>query len=247
MARIIAVGNQKGGVGKTTTTLTLGAALRARGKRVLLVDMDSQECLETGLGLSTPPPGKDLATALVDGIPLGDVLLEAHGMSVAPAGVDLAEVEGRFYGDPTTAHALKDALAPLRRRFDYILIDCPPNLGPFTINALAAAQEAIIPVQAEFYALRRVGAFLRAIQKVRKHLNPSIKVLSCVPTMYDARVLQHREVFAEMRKALEKVSEPIPRTIRVTDSATAGLPLLAVDADNPAAQAYVRLAQEVDR
>ncbi len=249
MRRVIAVVNQKGGVGKTTTTANLGAALAARGRRVALIDMDPQECLSAGLGITDPPPGKTVSEVLRGDIDLAASLVEAHSMRIAPAGPDLAETEADLSNEPARDFRLRDALDAWDHKADYVLIDCPPSLGLLTLNALAGASEILIPVQTEFYALRRVGATLRTIEKARRLLNRRVRILAILPTLYDGRRLLDREVLQKLRDLMgqeHRILEPIPRTVRLAEAPIAGRPIFDTAAEADGATAYRRLAEEID-
>lgn len=249
MMRLVAIANQKGGVGKTTTTINLGSALVERGRKVLLIDLDPQECLSAAVKVSTPQPGKSLADVLLGETPLLDIIQTVHGLSVAPAGADLAEAEARLLSEMGRDSILRDVLEPIRKHFDFVLIDCPPSLALLTLNALSAAQEVLIPAQTEFLALRRLEAILRTIDKVRRRLNPQLKVLGILPTLYDGRTLHAREVLEQIRSALGKthrVFDPIPRSVRFAEATVAGMPILDYAAELEGAQLYRALAKEID-
>jgi chromosome partitioning protein len=250
MPRVIAVANQKGGVGKTTTALNVGAALEARGRRVLLIDMDPQECLSASLKTPTPEAGKSISEVLLGEVLLAQVLIESSGMSLAPAGADLAETEVRLLAEPGGEAALREALSSLTASFDYVLIDCPPSLGLLTLNTLTAANEVLIPAQTEFLALRRLGAILRTVAKVQKRLNPALHVLGILPTLYDGRTLHAREVLDQIREALghdHRIFPPIPRSVRFAEAPVLGRPIFEYAGDLEGARAYRMLAEELDR
>jgi len=250
MSRLISVANQKGGVGKTTTALNIGAAFVARGRRVLLVDMDPQECLTASLRVPTPEVGQSLSDVLLGETPLAHILVESCGMSLAPAGADLAETEVRLLAEPGGEAALREALASLTTPFDYVIIDCPPSLGLLTLNTLTAAQEVLIPTQTEYLALRRLGAILRTIEKVKKRLNPLLRVAGILPTLYDGRTLHAREVLVQIQEALggeHRIFNPIPRSVRFAEAPVMGRPIFAYAGDLEGAHAYRNLAEELDQ
>lgn len=250
MSRVISVANQKGGVGKTTTALNIGAAFVARGRRVLLIDMDPQECLTASLKVPTPEVGQSLSEVLLGEVPLARILVEGCGMSLAPAGADLAETEVRLLAEPAGEAALREALAALTVQFDYIIIDCPPSLGLLTLNTLTAAHEVLIPAQTEYLALRRLGAILRTIAKVQKRLNPILRVAGILPTLYDGRTLHAREVLLQIQEALgseHRIFSPIPRSVRFAEAPVIGRPIFEYAGDLEGAHAYRTLAEELDQ
>jgi chromosome partitioning protein len=255
MSRVIAVANQKGGVGKTTTVLNLGAALVDRDRNVLLIDADPQECLTVGLKIPSPENEKTLFEVLTAELPITDALVEIPGATLfaktalVPAGPDLAEAEIRLITEPGGQMALREAIEPLLRRYDYILIDCPPSLGVLTLAALVAAREVLIPVQCEFFSLRRLGSMLRTIEKIRKRMNKGLKVIGVLPTMA-AHTLHSTEALEYIKKAMKEqehhVYGPIPRTVRLQDGAAAGVSILELARKSEAAGAYAALAKEID-
>jgi len=246
MARIITIAGHKGGIGKTTTALNLGAALSRRKRRVLLIDMDHQQCLGDALQISLPTDGASMAHVLAGRRPLSDVLLDVRGMCLAPAGDGLAAAEAQLGRED----ALRDAVGPLARRFDYIIIDCPPSLGMLSLNGMAAASEVILPVQTEYLALRRLGATLDTIRRVQHEANPKLKVLGILPTLYARNTLHGQEAYAQLIEQLGReyrIFDPIPRTVRFAEAAVAGLPIIDYAPDQDGARAYLALAKEVDR
>lgn len=251
MARVIAVCNQKGGVGKTTTSVNLGAYLASMGKYVLLVDLDSQANATLGLGMDLHPTAQSVYHALVSDVnPIPMVRKSAlYGYDVLPATQALAGATVELVGMQEREYRLRRTLNHLRNNYDYILIDCPPSLGVLTVNALAAADRVLIPVQCEYYALEGLGQLMRTIELVRQGLNPDLGVLGVVLTMYDKRNQLSRQVLNEVAhnfpgRVFEAV---IPRVVSVAEAPSFGKTILQHDPDSKAANAYRQLAQEVIR
>ena len=249
--RIVAIANQKGGVGKTTTAINLGTALAAAHKRVLILDIDPQGNASTGLGIDVADrvPG---AYELV----MGDATLDqatrptmVPGLSIVPSVVDLSGAEVELAAMTRREYQLRAALADRVADYDYLLIDCPPALGLLTVNALVAADALMIPLQCEFFALEGLSLLLRTVQRVHQHLNPSLEVLGVVLTMYDKRNNLSAQVADDVRAFLgDKVYETvIPRNVRVSEAPSHGRPVLLYDMKCAGAQAYIHLASEVLR
>lgn len=245
--RILAVGNQKGGVGKTTTALNLGAELVARGRSVVLVDADPQHSLTTSLGVDAAD--RSLAEVLGDHeagrLTVKDVIVKANGFWLVPSDLQLASNElglERRWGRETL---LKRALASVTA--DYVLIDCPPSLGLMTVNALVAADGVLIPVQAEFLSMRGLTLFLRTLEGVRQELNPGLRVLGVLPTM-TRKTTHHGGILETLKGSLAegRVFTEIPQSIRASEAHAAGWPVARLDKDNAVAEAYRKLALEVD-
>lgn len=251
MALVYAVAQQKGGVGKTTTAINLGAALAERGKRVLLVDLDPQGALSAGLGVDP----LQLSATVYDVLRspkmgLEQVVLETvSGCSLAPANIDLAASELELVSEPGRETILKEKLAPLLSSFDAVLLDCPPSLGLLTLNALAASSRVIIPVQTQYFALRGMDLLGQTIDKVRARINPALGIGGILPTLFDGRTLHAREVVDELRQSYgdQVFATLIPLTIKLPDSVMAGRSILQFASQSTAARAYRQLAQEVEQ
>jgi chromosome partitioning protein len=242
--RVLAVANQKGGVAKTTTVASLGAALAGRGRRVLLVDLDPQSCLTFSLGQDP-----DKLSVSVHEVLLGEVepdaalVTTAEGMTLLPANIDLAGVEAMLLMRAGREYALRRALDKLPDSFDVVVVDCPPSLGVLTLNGLTAADEVIVPLQCETLAHRGVGQFLRTIADVQQITNPGLLLLGALPTLYDPRTTHTRDVLLDVadRYDLPVLAPPIPRTVRFAEASASGSSVMAAR-KNKGAAAYGDLA-----
>src|ERR1041384_4058558 len=205
-SKIIALAQQKGGVGKTTTVINLGSALAQRGKKVLLVDLDPQGALSAGLGLNPLSLEKTIYNVLRNqSVSIAEVITQSKtGCNLVPSNIDLAAAEVELVSEPGREHFLREALSPVINRYDYILIDCQPSLGLLTLNALSASSGVIIPVQTQYFALRGMDLLFQTIEKVQARLNPRLKIVGILPTMYDARTLHAREGLEEVKRASPK-------------------------------------------
>ncbi|MFY9384455.1 MAG: AAA family ATPase [Dethiobacteria bacterium] len=251
MARIIAIANQKGGVGKTTTAVNLSAALARLGEKVLLLDIDPQGNATSGIGLSKKEIKACIYDALINGLPLERIVLPSRweNLFVVPATIQLAGAEVELVLTISREVKLKEALAPIKDNFSIILIDCPPSLGLLTINALTAASGVIIPIQCEYYALEGLGQLMNTITLVRRNLNEELQIEGVLLTMYDSRTNLSEQVVEEVREYFkEKVYRTIvPRNVRLSEAPSHGLHILEYDPRSRGAEVYMSLAEEVSR
>lgn len=249
MARIISVANQKGGVGKTTTTVNLGASLAYVGKKVLLIDMDAQGNATSGLGIRKAEVEKDIYDVLINEVALEDTVLPSsrENLSIVPATIQLAGAEVELTTLMARESRLKQALATIQTEYDFILIDCPPSLGHLTINAFTASDSILIPVQCEYYALEGLSQLLNTVRLVQKHFNPDLRIEGVLLTMLDARTNLGYEVVSEVKKYFhEKVYETIvPRNVRLSEAPSYGMSIIDYDIRSRGAEAYQELAKEV--
>lgn len=249
MSRIIALVNQKGGVGKSTTAVNLGAALAVEGRRVLVVDCDPQGNTTTGFGVEKQGMQRDIYNVLMQEASIDDVAqrTEIDTLTLVPATINLAGAEIELVSMLSRETRLRQALLPVASRYDFILIDCPPSLGLLTINALTAAEEAIIPVQAEYYALEGLSQLTAVVRRVREALNPSLHVSGVLVTMFDGRTRLAMEVLDELEKFFpqQMFKTQIPRNIRLSEAPSFGKPVILFDVKSRGAQAYISLAKEL--
>jgi chromosome partitioning protein len=261
-SRVLVVANQKGGVGKTTTTVNLAAALAQLGQRVLVVDLDPQGNASTALGVEHRRGVASTYDALVDGEPLADLVSpvpDLPGLFVVPATIDLAGAEIELVSVVARENRLRKAIAghPLigdettagEERFDYVFVDCPPSLGLLTLNALVAGREMLIPIQAEYYALEGLGQLLETVDMVKAHLNPGLVVSTILVTMYDARTRLASGVASEVREHFgdQVLRTTIPRSVRVSEAPSYGQTVMTYDPASPGALSYLEAARELVR
>ncbi len=249
-ARIISLCNQKGGVGKTTTTINLGAALAEHGRKVLLVDFDPQGSLSVGLGMNPHDLEMTVYNLLMQrDVTLEDVIVgtDVPGMDLLPSNIDLAAAEVQLVNEVAREQTLSRVLQDAANEYDVILIDCQPSLGLLTVNALTASHGVIVPLECEYFALRGVALLKQTIDKVKERLNPRLQIDGVLGTMYDGRTLHSREVLSRVREGFgAKVFDTvISRTVKFSDSTVAGEPITTYASTSPGAEAYRTLAKEV--
>ncbi|MCC8250929.1 ParA family protein [Saccharothrix luteola] len=249
-AKILAVCNQKGGVGKTTSTINLGAALTEYGRKVLLVDFDPQGALSVGLGVHPHQLDQTIYNVIMErDVGVRDVIMRTpvEGMDLLPSNIDLSAAEIQLVSEVGREHTLVRTLRPVIEHYDYVLVDCQPSLGLLTVNALAAADGVLIPLECEFFSLRGVALLIDTIEKVRERLNPKLEITGILATMYDPRTLHSREVMARVVEAFGDVvfDTVINRTVRFPETTVAGEPITSWAPRSSGAKAYRALAREV--
>ncbi len=249
MSRVISIANQKGGVGKTTTSVNLGSCLGFRGKKVLLIDIDPQGNSTSGIGIDKKTLQKSIYDVIIDGDNIEDVILDTkiESMKICPSNVELAGAEVELVSTISRETKLKSVIKNIRDSYDYILIDCPPSLGLLTINALTASDTILVPIQCEYYALEGLSQLMDTVKLVQKHLNPELDVEGVVLTMYDARTNLSIQVVQEVRKHFNnKVYQTIiPRNVRLSEAPSYGLPIILYDPKSKGSECYIELADEV--
>ncbi len=249
MGRVIAVANQKGGVGKTTTAVNLSGWLARFGKRVLLVDADPQGNSSSGLGVDKKSLKKSLYDALIDDETLSAVRIPTlvDGLDIVPSNIDLAGAEIELVAQIARETKLKRVLAPIRDEYDFVLIDCPPSLGLLTVNALVAADRVLVPIQCEYYALEGVSQLMNTFNLVKNSLNPDLALEGVLLTMFDARTNLSIQVVDEVKRHFRgKVFRSVvPRNVRLSEAPSHGLPIFLYDPKSRGAEVYEELAQEV--
>lgn len=250
MSRIIAIANQKGGVGKTTTAINLGACLAVAERRTLVIDMDPQGNATSGIGVDRANVEASMYDVMVEGGPIDDVLIRGLHfpfLDVAPSSRDLVGAEVELVNRPERELVLRRALEPVRERYDFILVDCPPSLGLLTLNTLAAADAVLIPIQCEFYALEGLSQLLNTVRLVQRNINPRLQIDGVLLTMYDQRLNLSRQVADEAKEYFGNrvYRTAIPRNVRLAEAPSFGKPIVLYDIQSVGAQSYLALAREV--
>jgi chromosome partitioning protein len=249
LPRVMAVANQKGGVGKTTTAINVGAALAELGQRVLIVDLDPQANASSGLGIDRLGLENSMYQVLMQDVPLENCIepTDVKGLFVAPSTLDLAGAEIELVPVFSRETRLRRAIHTVRDQFDYVLIDCPPSLGLLTVNGLTAAEEVLVPIQCEYYALEGLGQLIMNVENIRRDLNPELDISTIVCVMYDARTNLSEDVVDEIRKTFgEKVvNTVVPRSVRLSEAPSYGQPITVFDPRSRGAIAYRDVAKEI--
>ena len=249
MAKIIAIANQKGGVGKTTTAVNLSACLAYKGKKVAIIDIDPQGNTTSGLGIDKKTIGKSIYDVLINDENINAALIDTvlENLKLCPSNIQLVGAEIELVSVISRETKLKEAIQEIKKDFNFIFIDCPPSLGLLTLNALTAADTILVPIQCEYFALEGLSQLMNTVKLVQRHLNPAIVVEGVVLTMFDARTNLSIQVVEEVKKYFKnKVYQTIiPRNVRLSEAPSFGLPIILYDAKSKGAECYLELAQEV--
>ncbi len=249
MSKVIAIANQKGGVGKTTTAINLSSCLAVKGKKVLILDIDPQGNTTSGLGIEKTKIEKSIYDVLINGEDIKNAIYNTvvENLEICPSNIELAGAEVELVPVIARENRLKNALAHIRNDYEYVIIDCPPSLGLLTVNALTAANTILVPIQCEYYALEGLSQLMNTVKIIKKHLNPELEVEGVVLTMFDARTNLSIQVVEEVKKYFSnKVYRTIiPRNVRLSEAPSYGLPIILYDPKSRGAECYMELAQEV--
>ena len=249
MGRVIAVANQKGGVGKTTTAINLSACLAEKGQKVLAIDMDPQGNMTSGLGIDKDEVEKNIYDLMIGQVGVEEVLQKEaiENLDIIPTSIDLSAAEIELIGVDDKEFIIRNAIAPIKDNYDYIIIDCPPSLSMLTINAMTTADSVLVPIQCEYYALEGLSQLIHTVELVKERLNPILKIEGVVFTMYDARTNLSLQVVENVKENLQQniYKTIIPRNIRLAEAPSYGMPINLYDAKSAGAESYMALADEV--